>query len=503
MIRSNTETTNLLISIVILIITTTFMMATIMPSIVNEGLIEGRIISSGRYAITYEGYDSISNEDNDSVITIGTSILQYATDGKCISSKLETPDTNVYNMAIGGSNPYTEMIQIPALIKAKPELVIIDLGPNNLWEDRYFDSINEYIEFRFKILSISMTNDEIGEWFDLLREKDKQWIATDSIERTNLTQSYSHNAIEGQIAKLVDEYIDLGIKTAYEAFYVPELNSEEWINYLQTPGFMGYKFDIMDKKEVDLWFEENMYKHVGKGVFNPLSEGTLNHIALEYMISELSDSDIKIALVAVPFHPKLYDYLESGQIDGHNDTLTYFEDKYDVSESFEYNSVTYTGTHDNTTSVGWFNLLDDSKKNYVIDTSVFLSDADCIYKFGNADIFICLKVLEEIDKHKKRQDSVGVNARKIIRILDELRQTGNLHKGVRIGKGKGLIRAISYEILKDSTVLPPDLDLSVPDHVIIATAMAVDKETTAMARSLNMSKEEAIGVKKQFAEISA
>ena len=59
-----------------------------------------------------------------------------------------------------------------------------------------------------------------------------------------------------------------------------------------------------------------------------------------------------------------------------------------------------------------------AKKNLVIDTSVFLSDATCIFKFGNADIFIAFKVLEEIDKHKKRQDSVGYNARKIIKIMD-------------------------------------------------------------------------------------
>ena len=59
-----------------------------------------------------------------------------------------------------------------------------------------------------------------------------------------------------------------------------------------------------------------------------------------------------------------------------------------------------------------------AKKNYVIDTSVFLSDANCIHRFQNNDIFIPLKVLEEIDNHKKRQDSVGFNARMIIKILD-------------------------------------------------------------------------------------
>ncbi len=80
-----------------------------------------------------------------------------------------------------------------------------------------------------------------------------------------------------------------------------------------------------------------------------------------------------------------------------------------------------------------------AKKNYVFDTSVCLTDADCIFNYGNNDIIIPLKVLEEIDKHKKRQDSAGVNARKIIRALDDLRLKGNLQKGVRLGKGKGIL----------------------------------------------------------------
>ena len=41
-----------------------------------------------------------------------------------------------------------------------------------------------------------------------------------------------------------------------------------------------------------------------------------------------------------------------------------------------------------------------AKKNIVIDTSAFLTDSACIYKFDNNDIFIPIKVLEEIDKHK-------------------------------------------------------------------------------------------------------
>ena len=130
-----------------------------------------------------------------------------------------------------------------------------------------------------------------------------------------------------------------------------------------------------------------------------------------------------------------------------------------------------------------------AKKNYVLDTSVYLTDADALFKFDNHDIFIPLKVLEEIDKHKKRQDSVGINARRIIRTLDELRAKGNLQKGVRLGKGQGLLKAVSYEVLKD-VVFPSDLDLSIPDHMIIATAMAVREESTrktcVVSRDINM-----------------
>ena len=131
-----------------------------------------------------------------------------------------------------------------------------------------------------------------------------------------------------------------------------------------------------------------------------------------------------------------------------------------------------------------------AKKNYLLDTSVYLTDADAIFRFDNHDIFIPLKVLEEIDKHKKRQDSVGSNARRIIRTLDELRETGDLQKGIRLGKGKGIIKVMSYAALS-CAIFPPDLDIRVPDHVILATAKTVQQEQPnrkmiVVSRDINM-----------------
>jgi|TARA_B100000282_G_scaffold51837_2_gene33124 PhoH-like ATPase len=130
------------------------------------------------------------------------------------------------------------------------------------------------------------------------------------------------------------------------------------------------------------------------------------------------------------------------------------------------------------------------KKNYVLDTSVYLTDANAIHKFDNHDIFIPLKVLEEVDNHKKRQDSVGQNARHFIRHLDELRAKGSLENGVRIAKGMGMIKVVSYSSLND-IVFPPDLDMRLPDHTIIATAKTIQmsdlsRKTTMVSRDINM-----------------
>ena len=129
------------------------------------------------------------------------------------------------------------------------------------------------------------------------------------------------------------------------------------------------------------------------------------------------------------------------------------------------------------------------KKLYVLDTSVYLTNADCIYAFKNHDILVPLKVFEEVDKHKKRQDAVGAQARKIIRIWDDLRQKGSIHKGVRIGKGLGVISSVSAGDISPGD-LPKDLDIKIPDHLIIATALKLQKESgkkvILVSRDINM-----------------
>ena len=125
-------------------------------------------------------------------------------------------------------------------------------------------------------------------------------------------------------------------------------------------------------------------------------------------------------------------------------------------------------------------------KRYVLDTNVYLTNYQSIYSYEDGEIIIPLKVLEEIDKHKKRQDSVGYNARQTIKTLDELRDLGNLCDGVTLPDSNGRITARSFDT-KDT---PTDLDSSDADNQIISVALTCVRESEepliVVTRDINM-----------------
>jgi PhoH-like ATPase len=137
-----------------------------------------------------------------------------------------------------------------------------------------------------------------------------------------------------------------------------------------------------------------------------------------------------------------------------------------------------------------------SKKIYVLDTNVLLSDFNALYAFKANDVVIPLKVLEEIDKHKKRQDGVGANARQVIRELDSLREKGKLDEGVKLGSRKGTLFIRSF----GDYLLPKDMDMKDPDNQILATAFATmafntDSKVALVSQDINVRvKADALGI---------
>ena len=76
-----------------------------------------------------------------------------------------------------------------------------------------------------------------------------------------------------------------------------------------------------------------------------------------------------------------------------------------------------------------------SKKVFVLDTNVLLHDPNSILHFQEHDVVLPIVVIEEIDHFKKDQTEVGRNARAVSRLLDRLRTSGTLSRGVPLEGG--------------------------------------------------------------------
>ncbi len=79
-----------------------------------------------------------------------------------------------------------------------------------------------------------------------------------------------------------------------------------------------------------------------------------------------------------------------------------------------------------------------AKKVFVLDTNVLLHDPNSILHFQEHDVVIPIVVIEEVDHFKKDQTEVGRNARTVSRLLDRLRASGSLSRGVPLEGGGSL-----------------------------------------------------------------
>ena len=104
-----------------------------------------------------------------------------------------------------------------------------------------------------------------------------------------------------------------------------------------------------------------------------------------------------------------------------------------------------------------------SKKTFVLDTNVLLHTPYAIHSFADNKIVIPEVVLEELDKFKKDNTELGANARQVARLIDGLREKGNLNKGVKLDNGGTLRIEMNFHEVK----LPESWVGSVNDNRIL------------------------------------
>ena len=132
-----------------------------------------------------------------------------------------------------------------------------------------------------------------------------------------------------------------------------------------------------------------------------------------------------------------------------------------------------------------------SRRSYVLDTCVLLADPQSMFRFDEHDVVLPLVVVEELDRQKTRMDEVGANARRAIRLLEELgaSESGGLADQRPLPAG-GTLRIELNGI--HSARLPEVLDPSTPDHRILATCLNLDDQ---MGGAVLVTKDAALRIK--------
>lgn len=324
---SETEVSALSLSFSLSIIFLVFiLMSSALNSIMFKPLLyDGSVIVHGRYMITFDALETVKHDDGKSVVAIGSSITRASIDGSCIENHSLTPEIQVYNLGLSAGNPYTEMMQLTALIEAKPDIVMLEAGVNSFWDidsQKRTGGIDEnsYIEYRMRLNSMNMDTADFGNWTDLIREEDKQFLYMDDMSQSKERSKFTNEAVEEVLRRLILNSSNAPPSNSWLRAPLPTDNS--WEDYLSTPNYrVGVWNNGSPIRDWDTWFEENMESYSTYGEFNPQHSGTLFHTVLGHVVEELENSGITVILIAAPRNPMVFDYLEPGQTDGLNSSL--------------------------------------------------------------------------------------------------------------------------------------------------------------------------------------
>ena len=110
-------------------------------------------------------------------------------------------------------------------------------------------------------------------------------------------------------------------------------------------------------------------------------------------------------------------------------------------------------------------------KTFVLDTNVLIQAPYAMCCFEDNHVIISVAVLEELDNLKKADGEKGANARKAIRLLEQMRRKGDLLAGVELENG-GSLRVEKNFV---DVALPQDLPDEKMDNRILKVCLGLSQ----------------------------
>ena len=91
------------------------------------------------------------------------------------------------------------MIQTEVAVRASPDLVMLEVGPNSLWDVDEFSNqgLLDYFEMRLTILSQFIDGQDDGRWQEILRDSELELLDGGLEGHYRSESAYSSDALEG------------------------------------------------------------------------------------------------------------------------------------------------------------------------------------------------------------------------------------------------------------------------------------------------------------------
>ena len=321
---------DLLISCIIAIAVTMLLLSpTLITTIVKPRMYDGSINELGRYSMTFDAYDHIAATSDSAIIAIGSSKMREAVDGQLLA-ELDNYQHDFYNLAYAGDRPYVRMLEISGIIESKPEVVILEIGPNT------FSSLStpvpeSTLSKMAQLVSIGNVNLDTYP-ANILDYNDKNNLPNSRKERLDVLSTYVPVALEYSIEIEVfsgeQPYPCSGSKADVRCVPLPDNSTYD--DYLRYPiQFRNSLHSIISGESsitIDEFYGPRLDGYLNKSYHNPEGLVNKNQLAFEYMIEQFTSEGIHVILVGLPYNPILLNRLGSGQWDYYNDTIaTYYD----------------------------------------------------------------------------------------------------------------------------------------------------------------------------------
>ena len=318
-------------SITIAVVTLLLFFPMIQDSVVKPRLYDGSVNGLGRYSFTFDAYEHIEKNSENPIIAIGSSKMREIFDGIAIADSTSF-DGEFYNLAYAGDTPYIRMVEIDTLILLKPDLVILEIGPNTF--SKTSQPLNEISIQRFSQLMALNPNWKEPSWSDLIFEEDKEVLPMAKSEQILYLASLTPESLEKTFLyhyEIEEKPFDCEpIWGDVQCVPIKENEEYDYDEYLQYPTqFRNSLKNIKEGKAsftIEEFYGERLNNYLAGTYHNPEGVENRNQIAFEFMLESLTNANIPVLLVGLPYNPVLIDRLDVGQWDYYNlTTSTYAE----------------------------------------------------------------------------------------------------------------------------------------------------------------------------------